>query len=230
MPEDQSPTPPEILVAYSNGESRHQLVNILADCGFQPAIAESVSQAGTLIGERPIHLAFCEEGLPEGGYRELLKRVATGGLQLPFIVCGAPEQYLAAMWAGAFDYISPPYTEAVIKLILKRRREPRTELRLPVQIYGVDADGVPFSESVWTRNVSNQGALLEGVRCELRQDVAVGIRCHDREATFRVVWTARLSYGGGYEVGVESTGNRTPIWNFAPDMQESNDTPQPAQR
>ncbi len=124
------------------------------------------------------------------------------------------------MWSGAFDYLSPPYSPAAVKHILQRRREPRRELRLPVQVYGVDANGTPFSQPVWTRNVSQRGAMIEGISCCLRKDAIIGIRCHDRQANFRVVWTSPISGGRAYEVGVEDIEIGSSIWNLPPQTQE----------
>lgn len=208
----------EVLVAYSDVKSRDELTDILRKCDLRIAIAETIQEAGRLMSERAMHLGFCEESLPEDGFYELLRESVSKKLQVPFVVCGAPERYLAAMWTGAFDYVSPPYDHATIEHILKRRREPRTELKLPVQIYGVDANGIPFSQSVWTRNVSRKGAMLEGISCELQKGAVVGLKCHDRHANFRVVWTAGPAEGHGHEIGVEDIDIDTGIWNLPPEL------------
>jgi hypothetical protein len=218
-------TLPEVLVAYSNVEGRRELMNILAECELRIALAESVAEAVSLISRHPVHLGFCEECLPEGGCRELLLTAAKMDFPMPFVVCGAPERYVAAMWAGAFDYVSPPYSQAAIRLILKRRREPRKQLRLPVDIFGVDANGIPFSQSVWTRNVSKRGALIEGISCQLQTGAVVGIRCHDRQATFRVVWTSEISEVRAYEIGVENIEIGTPLWDLPLETCAADDEP-----
>ncbi len=209
----------EVLVAHSDVKSRYELTDILRSCNLRIAIAESVTEAAGVMFERAMHLGFCEESLPEGGFCELLRQCTSKKLQVPLVVCGAPERYLPAMWTGAFDYVSPPYSLATIEHILKRRREPRTELKLPVQIYGVDVNGIPFSQSVWTRNISHKGARLEGISCELQRGAVVGLRCHDRQANFRVVWTARSQEDHAFEIGVEDIDLETGIWNLSPELQ-----------
>ncbi len=85
-------TLPEVLVAYSSVEGRRELMNVLAECELRIALAESVAEASSLISRHPVYLGFCEEGLPEGGCRELLLRAAKCALPVPLVVCGPAEK------------------------------------------------------------------------------------------------------------------------------------------
>jgi PilZ domain len=69
-----------------------------------------------------------------------------------------------------------------------RRKEPRTQARLPVKLWGTDAQGRPFIEPVHTRNVSMDGALLEGVHCSLRAGDEVGLTYGEKKGRFKVAW------------------------------------------
>ena len=51
-----------------------------------------------------------------------------------------------------------------------KRREPRHAIRVPVRIFGTDADGQIFSENVHSFDISNQGARLDGVNRALRPE------------------------------------------------------------
>lgn len=45
-----------------------------------------------------------------------------------------------------------------------QRRDPRIQAKLPVRIAGIDANGRPLLQVVTTRDISRQGALLQGIR------------------------------------------------------------------
>jgi hypothetical protein len=70
-----------------------------------------------------------------------------------------------------------------------RRREPCVESSLAVLIWGIDANGLPFSQRALARNISGQGALLSGVDQLLRCGDLIVIQYHKNRARFRVVWT-----------------------------------------
>jgi DNA-binding NtrC family response regulator len=57
-------------------------------------------------------MVFCEDNLPEGGSREVLRLVRATRPDAQVIVSsllGAWEEYLEAMHLGAFDFVAPPY-------------------------------------------------------------------------------------------------------------------------
>lgn len=126
---------------------------------------------------------------------------------------GDAEQYVRAMEQGALDYITPPYRRADIELIMSRRQEKRMEMTLPVQVYGTSANGLPFFQCARTRNISSQGALLEGIACELQPGIVIGVRCCDKEANFQVAWV-RSADGSRktQEVGIQSLTPANCIW------------------
>jgi two-component system response regulator PilR (NtrC family) len=100
-------------------------VEILAQCGLEPVIAADTSEVRAVFAQRPVHLAFCEEGLPEGGFREVLRLAKTTGSGVAIVVCsllGELDQYLEAMQLGAFDFIAPPYRRDEVESIVKSVR------------------------------------------------------------------------------------------------------------
>lgn len=139
---------------------------------------------------------------------------------MPVVVVSAlgdAEQYLEAMDQGALDYITPPYRRADIESIVRHRQEKRMEMTLPVQVYGTSVTGLPFLQFARTRNISSQGALLEGIACELHTGAVIGVRCCDREANFQVVWV-RSADGSPktQEVGIQSLTPANCIWPLLP--------------
>lgn len=68
------------------------------------------------------------------------------------------------------------------------RREPRVPARLPVRIVGTDADGRPFSENVFTVDISRYGAKLEGIKAHVLAGEVVGMTQGDSKGRFVVQW------------------------------------------
>jgi hypothetical protein len=94
---------------------------------------------------------------------------------------------------------------------LGRRREPRMQAKLHVRIAGVDASGRSILLMVPTRNVSRQGALIEGVQDTLKVGQIVAITYQASRARFRVTWVGAGDRAG--QIGVQSIEGQKCIWN-----------------
>ncbi|HVO79915.1 MAG TPA: PilZ domain-containing protein [Terriglobales bacterium] len=70
----------------------------------------------------------------------------------------------------------------------ERRKEPRTQVDLPVRVWGIDAKGALFAQEAVARNISGSGALLYGIEQSLRIHDLIGVGYGDRQARYRVVW------------------------------------------
>lgn len=109
----------QVLVACSHVERRIELVENLARCGLEAMIAADVNEVRAVFAQGPVHLVFCEDGLPEGGFREVLRFAKTTGSGVPLVVCsllGELDEYLEAMQLGGFDFIAPPIVVLKSKL------------------------------------------------------------------------------------------------------------------
>jgi hypothetical protein len=71
---------------------------------------------------------------------------------------------------------------------MDRRRNPRIEVQLPVQIWGMDAHGLPFTSPAMVSNISAEGVVLHGLGRRLRLGELLDIRMGEEPAQFRVVW------------------------------------------
>jgi hypothetical protein len=94
---------------------------------------------------------------------------------------------------------------------LGKRREPRVEAKLHVRIAGIDARGRPILLMVPTRNVSRQGALLEGIQGTLKVGDRVAITYKNIKARFRVTWVGEAERAG--QIGVQSVEIEKCIWD-----------------
>src|SRR5437588_8811471 len=86
---------------------------------------------------------------------------------------------------------------------MDRRRQPRVSALLPVRIWGIDANGLPFMQLATAMNISENGALLEGVRCPLRPGEVVDVQYNRMKAEFVVVWAGRPGTHHEGEIGLE---------------------------
>jgi len=209
-----------VLLACSDAESRNALRTFLVSPGVAIQEAKDVIEAEVHLSSA-VSLVLCEDCLPKGGYRELLRKIQLARLEVPLVVSsatGGTEQYLEAMQLGADDYIIPPYRRELVESIVQRRHQARHPLILPVQVYGVDAAGVPFLGNGSTRNVSARGARLAGIRVTLRPGDLIGVNCCEKTATCRVAWIGEVGeFGAGREIGVESLDPAQCGWNFGSD-------------
>ncbi len=99
-----------------------------------------------------------------------------------------------------------------------RRRQPRTEVALRVQLWGTDPEGHPFLEVVCTENLSDAGAHVKGVCMPLRPGDVVGIKYNGRNSLFRVVWVGEEGTPYASHLGLKGAPAGTSLWdvNLAP--------------
>ena len=69
-----------------------------------------------------------------------------------------------------------------------KRREPRHAIRIPVRIFGTDADGQMFSEKVNSFDISNQGERLDGVKTRINPGEIIGVTQGQNKGRFIVKW------------------------------------------
>ncbi len=93
-----------------------------------------------------------------------------------------------------------------------KRREPRKPVEKQVRIFGADAAGKIFSETVTTADVSHNGARLCGVRAKLSLDEIVGVSYGKNKVHFRVKWVGDASNGG--QIGLLNLTPEKPFWDF----------------
>jgi hypothetical protein len=94
-----------------------------------------------------------------------------------------------------------------------RRRQGRTDAKLAVKLWGTDASGRPFIDPVFTRNISAQGALLEGVQRQLKPGETVGLTYNQQKARFRVTWVGEAGSEEQGLVGLENAVPGRPLWD-----------------
>jgi DNA-binding NtrC family response regulator len=111
----------QVLLVGADVGKRTALVDILEECGLEPMIASNVEETIQILARRPPHVVFCEDNLPDGGFREILCLVKAYRPKIQVVLSsmlGAVDEYIEAMNLGAFDFIAPPYrTTEIVSVV-----------------------------------------------------------------------------------------------------------------
>jgi len=84
---------------------------------------------------------------------------------------------------------------------------PRPEERVPVdldmRVWGMGADGRPFSQHARAHNISGGGALLCQIEHDLRIGDTIGVQAGEKKARCKVVWATNTQSVEKIQVGVQ---------------------------
>src|SRR5260370_38364371 len=69
-----------------------------------------------------------------------------------------------------------------------RQTEPRLTVDLPVRVWGMSAEGRPFSQHARARNISSAGALISGGHNELKVLDLIGGQCDEKKTRCTLIW------------------------------------------
>jgi hypothetical protein len=96
---------------------------------------------------------------------------------------------------------------------MDRRRNPRVVAHLPVRVWGMDAQGLPFMQLAGVRNISSSGALIQGMRRQVLPGEILEVQLGQEKAQFRVAWVGIRGTRKEGEIGVESLPFEPFIWD-----------------
>ena len=124
----QDPNPLHILVIEDNPETRATICDVLELDGHRVESAVSVAAAEQRIDWRDISVVILDRQLPDGTAVEVLPQVRRLAPHVPVVVVAAQpdlEDAIAALRAGAYDYllkpINPDALRGRIQRIIERR-------------------------------------------------------------------------------------------------------------
>jgi len=92
-------------------------------------------------------------------------------------------------------------------------RETRPDTRVPVRIFGTDAQGRVFSEKVVTTNISQHGVEVSGVQAQLKVDEIIGLAYGANKGHFRVRWVGQSNTPNAGHVGLLNLVPDKVIWD-----------------
>lgn len=93
------------------------------------------------------------------------------------------------------------------------RRESRHAVRLPVRIFGTDAEGQVFSEQVFSFDVSQKGARLDGVQTRLKMGDTIGLAYGKNKGRFSVKWAGRPNTPQAGQLGLINIAPEKNVWD-----------------
>jgi two-component system response regulator PilR (NtrC family) len=136
---------PAVLVVDDESDLRDLLTLTLVRMGLDADSAESLARARELMAARTYSLCLTDMRLPDGSGLDLVREVHSRGAPKIAVITafGSAENAVAALKAGAFDYLTKPVDLDQLRLLV------RSALR------GVSAGGKPAEDS----DLPAQGAL-----------------------------------------------------------------------
>ena len=116
-----------VLVVSSEFKNRHGLRDLLNREGCNAICASTVGECEELLTRQNIGLVFCDRGLTDGTYRDVLAITRSLGRNVRLVVTSRLadwKEYLEALEDGAFDLIaSPSQASDTVRVIRQAQRE-----------------------------------------------------------------------------------------------------------
>src|SRR5579862_3612483 len=98
------------------------------------------------------------------------------------------------------------------KNLMSKEAEPRVDVNLPVRLFGMDAEGRPFSQKAEARNISQHGARIAGLEKQLKAGDVIGIQSGDQKARCKVIWVVDAGPTKKIEAGVKMVEGQPCPW------------------
>ena len=104
------------------------------------------------------------------------------------------------------------------------RRDPRIEVALPVKLTATDVHGHRLEHEVTTINISQKGALLAGIRSQLRQGDSVTLSRLNRREEYLISWVGPEKTSKAGQIGLSAADPASSFWNDAIEMYGTRET------
>ena len=146
---------PHVLIVDDEVNIRRVLAAMLKREGYEVTTAADGEQALGVLNKTPVHVVVTDLVMPRLGGMELLRRVSADFPDVPVIVItahGSVDSAVAALKAGAFDYITKPFEQDDLKKVIAKAARAHDLERQNVHSPGEDGtqDGVGPLESLPT--------------------------------------------------------------------------------
>jgi hypothetical protein len=96
---------------------------------------------------------------------------------------------------------------------MDRRRNRRIAAFLTVRIWGVDAESMPFAQHAQVRNISDRGAVVQGMIRPVKAGTILHVQHEEDQAQFRVVWVGKQGTQRQGRIGIQSLPSEPSIWD-----------------
>jgi nitrogen regulation protein NR(I) len=136
-----------VLIVDDEINIRRVLAAMLKRDGYEVTTAADGEQALGVLGKTPVHVLVTDLVMPRLGGMELLRRVSTDFPDVPVIVItahGSVDSAVAALKAGAFDYITKPFEQDELKKVIAKAARAHDLERQNVHAAGGDGEKPPL--------------------------------------------------------------------------------------
>src|SRR6188474_1330512 len=137
---------PKVLVVDDEPDLLELLEMTLSRMGLDTSRAESVGEALRMLDRDAYDLCLTDWNLPDGEGLRVVEHITQKALDVPVAVItafGSPENAVAALKAGAFDYLAKPVAleqlRALVKQALKVPEKPSGSTPVTSQLLGESA-------------------------------------------------------------------------------------------
>jgi two-component system, NtrC family, response regulator AtoC len=114
---------PHVLIVDDELNIRRVLAAMLARDGYEVTTAADGEQALAVLQKTPVHVVVTDLVMPRVGGMELLQRVGAEFPDVPVIMItahGTVDSAVAALKAGAFDYVTKPFEQEELKKVIAK--------------------------------------------------------------------------------------------------------------
>ncbi len=136
-----------VLIVDDEADIRELLVLTLSRMGVEPDAVGSIGEAKQALQSKPYDLCLTDMRLPDGEGLELLRYIAEHHGNTPVAVItayGSTENAVAALKAGAFDYLAKPIKlEQLRPLVMSALKLPRPTQARRASVGETATPGVP---------------------------------------------------------------------------------------
>src|SRR5579864_8395231 len=119
----ETPTLLNLLIVDDERSVRDACREVASALGYRASAAESAEQALRMVDSQSIDVAFLDLKLPGSGGLEALRQLKSRRPDIEVVAMtghGTVESAVQAMKAGAYDYVTKPFSMEQLKLLLDR--------------------------------------------------------------------------------------------------------------
>ena len=98
----------EVLIVSSDLETCRALASVLSQWGLEPLCCSTIKEAREFMALTPLPLIFCEDHLPDGSFRDVLRAAKAAMTKMRVVVTTRNGCRKEAFRLGAFNVISCP--------------------------------------------------------------------------------------------------------------------------
>jgi hypothetical protein len=98
---------------------------------------------------------------------------------------------------------------------MKKPRELRVHMKLPVRIWGMDSAGKLFNTDAHTIDITPVGACIQGASASLERGSIIGVQCGRSQARFRIVWIGQRGSKRQGQIGIRCVDLGKYIWGIS---------------